>query len=273
MNSVRDHLQLRIPKVLGLVIVLLVCGCQKQAVEADGSIEGQMGKEGSFLAYEHTVVLSVGPEEVSRRMVSVREACTGQRFGSCSVLTFEEASGAYPSGTIVARLVPEAVKPLIAFGSEGATTSSSSTRAEDVSGAVGDVEREREQLRAQSELLRELQSRSDLTASDLISLSSELAKINVRQAELEGTAATLSHRIETNLLTIRYSSVAEVSAWKRITSAVTESGESFGDGVVEAVGLIAFGIPFLAIAFPLALLWRWAWRKTTGKGSRAGSRE
>lgn len=110
------------PRVFCLLAVLLISGCSKQAVDSPGSIVGLAGKEGSLLAYENTIDLSVVPEGISRRMASVREACTDQRFGSCSVLTFEESSGAYPSGTVVVRLVAEAVTPLVSFGSEGATT-------------------------------------------------------------------------------------------------------------------------------------------------------
>lgn len=69
--------------------------------------------------------------------------------------------------------------------------------------------------------------------------------------------------METNLLTLRYNSALETSAWSEIASSVRDSGESFAEGVVETVGMIAFGLPFILVAFPLALLWRWAWRKFT----------
>jgi hypothetical protein len=31
------------------------------------------------------------------------------------------------------------------------------------------------------------------------------------------------------------------------------------------VGLLGYGVPFLVLAFPLALFWRWGWRKATRK--------
>ena len=69
--------------------------------------------------------------------------------------------------------------------------------------------------------------------------------------------------METNLLTMRYTSMGATSAWSQITSSVLESGDALAEGVAEAVGMIAFGMPFVLVAFLLALLWRWAWRKVT----------
>ncbi len=43
----------------------------------------------------------------------------------------------------------------------------------------------------------------------------------------------------------------------------SEATGSFVDGMVQAIELVAFGVPLLVIAFPVALFWRWAWRKAT----------
>jgi len=245
------------------ILALLLVGCSKQMTADSGSVDGQAEREGALLAYEHELVFSTAAERLSEQIAAVRTACNDQRFGSCSVLNFEEGAGTYPTGTVVLRLVPEAVKPMVSLAGEGAIARSSRTRAEDVSVAVGDLEREREQLRAHAETLHSLQSRSGLEARDLIALSSEQGKVSARLVELDRASAVIAHRMETNLLTLRYNSALETSAWSEIASSVRDSGESFAEGVVETVGMIAFGLPFILVAFPLALLWRWAWRKFT----------
>ncbi|MBK9496151.1 MAG: hypothetical protein BWZ07_01547 [Alphaproteobacteria bacterium ADurb.BinA280] len=245
------------------VLALLLVGCSKQLTTDSVPVEGQAEREGALLAYEHELVFSTSPELLSERIAALRAACNEQRFGSCSVLNFEELSGDYPSATVAFRLAPEAVKPMVEFAGDGMKTNSSRTRAEDVSAVVGDIERERAELHAQAETLHSLQSRSDLKARDLIALSSEQAKVSARLAELERASAVIARRMETNLLTMRYTSMGATSAWSQITSSVLESGDALAEGVAEAVGMIAFGMPFVLVAFLLALLWRWAWRKVT----------
>lgn len=252
-------------RIIFVLIVFLLSGCGKNAIESPTPIAGQAGSDASFLAYEHTVSVSAESSLVSISMSDVRLACTDQRFGTCSLLQFEESTGKPPSGSITVRLAPEAVEPLIALAGKDSEINSYRTRAEDLSAVAEDIAQQREQLQTQQSTLRGYQERKDVTAGDLIALSSELSKIAVRLTEIEKSSETVSRRVETNLLTVKYSSKSDQSASGRISGAVVNSTESFVDGFVEAIDLIAFGIPYVFVAFPLALVWRWAWRKATGR--------
>jgi len=79
------------------------------------------------------------------------------------------------------------------------------------------------------------------------------------------TAAQQRRRIETNLLTLELRVDGDESHFRRIGDAFTGLGDSFADGLAQALEMIGYGVPLLILAFIAALLWRWVWRKATRK--------
>jgi hypothetical protein len=261
---------LKLNGMVFLAVALAVGGCAKKTTVDGVSVDGEVGKPGTSLAYEHTVSVSVSETALSGKMSAVREACADERFGSCSLLRFEESSGRYPSGLLAVRIAPEGVEPLAALASKDARLGSRQTRAEDLAEAVADAAREEEQLNAQRRQLLDFQSRKDLTVADMISLAHEGAQVESRLAELERTSANLKRRIETNLLTVQFSTSESGSRWSSVGDSISDALDSLADGTSEAIEMIAFGIPFLIVLFPLALVWRWLWRRSTSERSAAG---
>jgi hypothetical protein len=245
--------------------LLLVAGCTKSSVEGPGGIRGETGSAGSSLAYEHTVTITLSASQIPVRMSSVREACVSASFAECSLLRFEETAGDRPSGTLVIRLAPEGVEPIVALAAEDGVIGSHVTRAEDLAEPVADMGRRRERLESQRSILHEFQRRTNLSVADMLSIARELSSLESQLAEIERGEAALGRRVETNLLTLRYATVAEHGGWSRIRTAIGESVESFVSGSIEAIELAAFGLPFVLLAFPVALLWRWLWRRATGR--------
>jgi hypothetical protein len=99
----------------------------------------------------------------------------------------------------------------------------------------------------------------------MISLAHEGALVESRLAELGRTSINLQRRIETNLLTIQFSTSDNRSRWSAVGNSIADSLDSLADGTSEAIEMIAFGIPFLIVLFPLALVWRWLWRRATSR--------
>lgn len=252
--------------ILLLALALMVsAGCAKDATEAPGKVRGEVGKTGSSLAYEHTVGITVPGAALAARMDAVRNACTEGRFGSCSLLRFDVSIGQYPSGQIVVRTEPKGVEPLVAVASEGGSVDTRQTRAEDLAEVVADTDRRQALLGAQKSKLLEYQARKDLSFSDMLTLARELATVESQLAAAGRVAAIQQRRIETNVLTIQYSSDAHKSRWAVIGGALGDSLDSFADGISETIQMIAFGLPFVVVGFLLALLWRWFWRLATLK--------
>jgi hypothetical protein len=247
---------------------LLAAGCAKKSINEAGLASGETVRAGAALAYEHTISVAIRSEKLTVRMEEVRAACSSARFGSCSMLEFEELGGDFPSGTLVLRVVPEGIESLVTLASEGGIVRSRSTHAEDLAEPIADVARQKLQLETQLSKLLEFQARADLSVADMIALARERGTVDSQLAMLQEKSANQARRIETNLLTLRFSTRDGVSRWSNTGRAIVESIDSFADGVSEAIAMVAFGIPFVLIAFPAALMWRWLWRRATSTRSK-----
>lgn len=246
-----------------LAALSLSFGCAKNVADGPTIVRGEKGKPASSLAYEHVVAVSIPEHELRARMASARAACIDGRFGACSLLRFDESAGDYPSGSLVVRLVPDGVEQFVAFAAEGGAVGSRSTHAEDLAEAVADTARQQAQLEAQRGKLVEFQGRNDMVITDILALAREMAAVESQLAEQNQTSTNLQRRIETNLITINYSTREDTSRWSAFSHAASDSFDSFADGAAEVVQLLAFGLPFLLLMFPLALMWRWLWRRFT----------
>jgi len=249
----------------GLCLILLSVGCTKKAATEAGSpaVAGESGKPGSAMAYTHNATVDLAENQIAARVESVREACASGRHGSCALLYSEVSDSGYPRGQITLRIVPEGVAPMLAMAAEGARISARSTRAEDLSTAVADTQRQKAQLTRERDRLLAFQDRKDLKAGDLIALASALANVETTLQDTAQTAADQQQRIESNQLSIHFTAPATTSRWEPIADAFANVPASLADGVAEAVEMLAFSLPFVLIAFPLALLWRWLWRRVT----------
>ncbi|HRQ65607.1 MAG TPA: DUF4349 domain-containing protein [Xanthomonadaceae bacterium] len=248
-------------------IILAVVGCSdKRTMEPGIAVHGESAKPNAFLAYEHTVLIAYADDIVAARMAIVRDACVEERFGACSVLLFNVTAGERAHGALSVRAAPEAVEPLVALAGEGGRIGSRETRAEDLARAVADTSEQRQRLELNHGRLLEFQARSDLSVGDMLTIARELASVEAQLQQLARTAAEQQRRIESNLLTMRFSVDSRTSRIGRIGDAFDGVLDSAADGVAEAVEWLAFGLPLLLVAFPVALLWRllW-WRFTRGR--------
>lgn len=241
-----------------------LAACSKKlAVSAPNDVQGQVAKAGNSLAYEHTLRILIAADAMHARVVAARLACEDARFGACSVLRIEEDAGSYPSASLKLRIVPAGVEPLVNLAARDASVGSRETKAEDLAEAVADTARNTEMLTRQRLKLSEFETRKDLSVADMLTLSRESASVEIQLDALTKTAQQQQRRIETNLLTLNFRADREASHWSRIGDAFSGSFDQMTEGVVTVIESIGFGLPLLLVAFPLALLWRWLWRRAT----------
>jgi hypothetical protein len=100
-----------------------------------------------------------------------------------------------------------------------------------------------------------------------LTLSRELASLEVALDLKEKESARQRRRIETNLLTISFEINNTESSAGKLGLAAGGLWESFVDGLAEALTMLSYGLPFLFLAFPNALLWRWIWRRITRRAT------
>lgn len=253
--------------ILCLLLVAALLGCaKKEAVEpAQAAVQGTTNAEG-LLAYEHSVRIDVPAGTLSARMADMRGACLEARHGRCSLLEFTESLGEHASGRVQMRLVPEAVEPLLAGAAEGGQATRRSTRAEDLSVAVADNARDRDRLSLQQQRLDALSARSDLSVAEHLQLARELSMLEAERLSAERIAAQQTLRLETNLLTVEFRAVGPAgSRWSALSEALSESLDNFVDGLIEAIEMLAYAMPYLLLGFPLALIWWTLWRLATAR--------
>jgi hypothetical protein len=255
----REGMVMKSWQIVTLALAIALSGCSKKQVNAPAPFPGDKSSNGAMLAYEHTLDIDLDREAIAPRIQAVRAACVGSSFGPCNVLALKESDA---SGSITVRVGPDGVARLTTLASEGGKIASRQTRAEDIGRAVHDTQRDRDELEAYAKRLDELSTRKDLSVGDLIALSREQAGVAEKRRALEATSATQQNRLDTNLLRLEFRDKDYVGngalggLWERTVDQTKE-------GVGDALPMLGYGLPFLIVAFPLALLWWGLWRRVT----------
>lgn len=221
--------------------------------------------EASMLAYEHDVEVRLDADRIEPTLDAVRAACESKRFGACQILSAERSGGRYPQGALRMRTEPRAIEPLISSGGKGGEIVARNTTAEDLAVAVRDNTLLRDRLRKQHARLLEFQDRKDLKVDDVIALSEQLSRVEAELEAAERDAASHRRRLETQLLTIRFSPHATQEGRSEVAEALADTGRVMATSTAVVVRVIAALIPVLvALVVGIWLLrrmWRWVRRR------------
>lgn len=254
----------RLLLAFALLPVLGGCGNKPADVEdSAGSLQGEPAKPGSTLAYEHSLRIQAAPETMQARVDELRAACNDARFGACSLLEVEVTAGDWPSASIAVRTVPAAVEPFVKLAARGNRIAWRQTHAEDLAEAIATATDRRGMLERQRDALAGMQSRKDLTPTDLVSIAQQAAAVEQALQSLAQEGAERDRRIETNKLTIAFASNRGDASSLGVGDLWEQFSDSFVEGVANAAEYLGYLLPLIFIAFPLALGWRAAWRRVT----------
>ncbi|PKM32277.1 MAG: hypothetical protein CVV08_13450 [Gammaproteobacteria bacterium HGW-Gammaproteobacteria-12] len=251
-----------------MVVALLavLAGCSEQSgAPLGGALQGERNTAGNYLAYEHHVGIELPAEQIGERIAATREACLAERFGTCSLIAAQQSSGRAPHGELTLRIVPDGVEAITALASEGGELTRRTTRAEDLAQAVSDNRRQHEQLLRQQQTLQQFEKRDDLAVADLLALAREQAALEVQLQALAQEAAQQQRRMDTNLLTLNFSSPYESSPLGRIGVAFSRLTDNLAEGTANLIEFIGYSLPFLIVLFPLALGLRKLWRRLASR--------
>ncbi|SFV06154.1 protein of unknown function [Pseudomonas sp. OV546] len=241
-----------------LLAALAVAGCSPKDHSRATVINGEQGRAGAQLAYEHELSLALPGALLAPRMQATREACETARFGACNILGITEDSS---GGQIILRIAPTGVEPIVAMAAEGGKLGQRITTAEDLADAVADVRRRQDRLQAQQQRLDELAKRKDITVSDLIVLSKEQAAIENELQELAQVAAGQQRRLDTNRVTLNFRSADGANQQSRFSRMFSNLGDNLVEGTADALERSSYVLPFVILAFPVVWLWVWLWRR------------
>jgi len=232
------------------------------------AVPGVANKPGSFLAYEHEVSIRLPATAIAAHVAAVRDACMSERFGECSVLSEEQGAGEWPSGSLKIRAIPQAIQPLVKLGSEGGEISQRSTHAEDLADAVKDNGLRRLRLQTQHQKLSEILERRDLKVEDMISLTQQLAELETELQGAEQEAAQQQRRIQTNLLTLNFSSESVTVESSQIRQAIRGLGGIWDSSIATLITVVGALLPFAVFA---GLVWLLVRSLLRMRRSRQGS--
>ena len=99
--------------------------------------------------------------------------------------------------------------------------------------------------------------------ADLLALAREQAALEVQLQAIAQDAAQQQRRLDTNLLTLSFSSPYERSPLGRIGEAFSRLQDNLAEGTANLIEFIGYSLPFLIVLFPVALGLRKLWRRLT----------
>jgi hypothetical protein len=253
--------------ILGVLLLATLASCSQEsqhdaAQTTAASTTGRgISAPDALLAYEHRLRVELPAKEMPERMKALREACAQARFGVCHILNIMESE---ESASLTMRVQPEGVEHLIALSGTGGKIAFRETLAEDLAEAVIDNRQKQARLGAYAERLDVLSKRPQITVADLITLAREQSDVQQQQEGLQKESAQHKLRIDTHLLAVNFVDTQIHSSWRRFKLFPDRLIDHFSEGVTDALSLLIYALPFLCLAFPFLLFWRYAWRRVTG---------
>ncbi|WP_052116174.1 DUF4349 domain-containing protein [Noviluteimonas dokdonensis] len=207
---------------------------------------------GTSLAYEHEVEIRMAARDIPARVTTVQQACFAQTVGDCAVLDVRQSGGDTPSASITVRVAPDGIDKLIGSASQGGEIRSRSTHAEDLAERVSANALIRSRLEKEHARLIAFQDKPDVKLGDMLKLSERLAEVEASLDIAKQEQAQQRRRIDTNRLTIDFSTTAAEKGGSAIGNAFRDSGAIMAD-------VVAWLIRFVAGAIPVVILLWGAW--------------
>jgi len=249
----------------GVALALLVAaGCARHegGVAAEAPAAAVRNPDGGLLAYEHDVEILLEERAIGARLKASQQACSGGKFGDCSVLAVNQQGGDHPRASLTVRIAPAGVEPFIAQAAQGAEVGSRNTRAEDLAQAVGDNALQQDRLVRERDRLLEFQQRRDLAVADLIALSQQLAQVEAQLQAARQEGAQHRRRIDTQRVTLEFVPPGGQSGRGEIRQALRDFTAILATGTAWTIRAVAFLIPVGVFLWALiALVRRWRRRR------------
>lgn len=240
-----------------------------QAGPAEPAPDAATGEPGGeqFIAYRHSLGLTLPKGGVEPMMASHTAACRAAGTASCIVVNANQYSqdADYASGHLSIRATPDWIEGFMA-GIESETTQAGgeitqrATSAEDLTRQITDTGARLEaQKTLQGRLLKLLQER-DGELGDLLQIERELARVTGSIESIEAQLKTLRLRVSMSSLDINYQTKVPAFSGSR----ENPLGQAFGDFFYNLSAAIAAVITAFAIGLPwivLIGLFLWIWLK------------
>ncbi len=251
-----------------IIITIILIGCNKKSEiinNSEGDNYASQRKNNKFLAYSHSISIETTETLIQKQYNDTINACTEATDFKCVILDSKLNIGEYTDGHVKLRVEPKGVNKIIQIATVEGEVSSKSTHVEDLAKPVKDNQKRRLMLETHRDRLIELQKRSDNDIESLITISTELAKIQSELEQAEGDNAHLIERTELDILDIFFQVEYYKSFWKPIIQSIKNFSSNLSKGISETILAIGYLIPWFITLIIAFIFLRFVWGKTSRK--------
>jgi hypothetical protein len=235
-----------------------------------------------YIAYRHSLGLTLPKGQVDPMMAAHTEACRAAGTATCIVINSNVYSQDedYASGNLSLRATPAWIETFMGgveadAEQSGGEVTQRSTSAEDLTRQIIDTGARLEAQKTLQTRLLNLLERRDGELGELLQIERELARVTGQIESIEAQLKTLRLRVSMSSLDINYQTKVPAFSGSR----ENPLGQAFGDFFYNLSGAIAAVITAFAIGLPWILLiglflWIWLkliWPRLRGRKKKPGS--
>ncbi|UTA48035.1 DUF4349 domain-containing protein [Simiduia sp. 21SJ11W-1] len=261
---------------LGIVLTMLVtlasCSADtSKVVQEDFVASGarmmasapapQAKEQSQYLAYEHSLTVSMAAASVPAAYEQLAAACREQPQALCTLLTANLHTGEFSSAHLRMRVAPDRVADTLASARTLGEVTHQNTQVDDLQSAVVDNDKRIEMLLRYRDKLEQLEQTSAEEVESLIRIASELSRVQSDLEYAQGEKARLLQRIDFQVVNIHLQTQTYTGFWAPIGHALGDFGEHLSEGIANTLIVVAYAIPGVIVLLVLLLLARVLWRK------------
>lgn len=215
-----------------------------------------------YLALEHNFRIELPEDAIRERFEATVEQCAQEDFHGCTLVDASLNEDDYSmSANIQVRIQTAGVDPLISTAAEDGEITSQSSRAEDLTEAVMDVDERLEMLRSYRDRLKALEENAAGDIESLIKVNSELARIQSEIENFQSNRDYLQKRLDLDMLNIHLYSDRRDDFLAPISEAFDRFFYHLASGTSSIVTAIAWTLPWALGLMVVVLLIRLARRR------------
>ncbi|NQZ05756.1 MAG: DUF4349 domain-containing protein [Algicola sp.] len=252
-----------------VLLVMTLCGCTGSLMSSQSSTnhaymmaDRQQSGLGAYLAYEHSVFVSVHHDKIELTHQSILDGCNADQTHQCTMLNASIDTGSQQLSQIKLRIQPAGVADIVKLATDAGKMSSQSTDVTDLGEQFVDTQQSIDRLSDYKKSLRALKQKSGQDIDALVKLAQEEAKVQTDLEYAMGKKAQLLKRVQTDILNITLSSQGSLPFWQPINESMSGFGGNLSKGISQSITAVAFLIPWILVLLCLMYLLRFIWRKT-----------
>lgn len=259
-----------------------VAGLQSVADEAAPEPAAGEPAAEQYIAYRHSLGLTLPKGQVDPMMAAHTEACRAAGTATCIVINSNVYSQDedYASGNLSLRATPAWIETFMGSvesdaEASGGEVTQRSTSAEDLTRQIIDTGARLDAQKTLQTRLLNLLERRDGELGELLQIERELARVTGQIESIEAQLKTLRLRVSMSSLDINYQTKVPAFSGSR----ENPLGQAFGDFFYNLAGAVAAVITAFAVGLPWILLiglflWIWLkliWPRLRGKKKKPGA--